>query len=272
MKRWFSHMVLIVGLIMLAIFLRQKFFHSAPPLPSRQEVQLQMIEGWGIEEEIHLLDQQEQISPTTTAAVIGSSAQRTPFEVSWRADFPFLQSLPRQRSLEGYLFPDTYRVWRDELPEGLVKKQLQTFQNKFGASALTSKNVPLKTLDEVVILASIIEKEVREPADKKIAAGIFLKRLNAGMALQSDATLSYILDSHRTRATVSDLATDSLYNTYKHTGLPPGPICNPGEDSINAVLEPTPSPYWYFLTDREGKVFYARTLDEQNANKRKAGY
>jgi UPF0755 protein len=240
--------------------------------PSRRESQVRLIEGWTVDDEIEYLREEKSIDPQTTARVIGQSVDRAPFDPVLRDEFSFLKNLPRKRSLEGYLFPETYRIWDDQLPDGLVEKQLKEFDARFGALDLAAKPAPLKTLDEVMILASIIEREVRDPADRKIVAGIFLRRLQDGIGLQSDATLSYALGSTHARATADDLALDSPYNTYKYRGLPPSPICNPGESAIRAVMDPTPSPYRFFLTDKEGKVLYASTLEEHVQNRRRAGY
>lgn len=240
--------------------------------PTREEVEVRLIEGWTVEDEAAALASEFQIPPTSTQASIGDEAHRAPMDPAWRTEYPFLATLPKDRSLEGYLFPDTYRVWKDQLPEGLIRKQLDQFAQRYGDATIDQTSAPLKTLDDVVILASIVEKEVREPATRKMVAGIFLRRLKEGMRLQSDATLSYVLGSKRARATGTDLATDSPYNTYQHAGLPPGPVSNPGATAIDAVLHPTPSRYRYFLTDTEGNIYYAETLEEHNANKRKAGY
>lgn len=251
-------------------------FHAIARLlaagPIRQESRLRIIEGWNVEDIAKYLSDEKRIKPEDTFRLIGTSADRSPFEVSLRNEFSFLKSLPADRSLEGYLFPDTYRVWDDELPEGLFRKQLHEFQDRFGDAVVTSKSAPLRTLDEVVTLASIIEKEVREPEDRRIVAGIFLRRLREGMALQSDATLTYVTGSTRSRSTTAELQIDSPYNSYQNRGLPPSPICNPGEDAIQAVLNPTPSNYRYFLTDKDGNVLYAATLEEHVNNKIKAGY
>jgi UPF0755 protein len=154
----------------------------------------------------------------------------------------------------------------------LVTKQLEEFARKFGEARVTAKSAPLKTLDQVVTLASIVESEVRSKEDRRIVAGIFLNRLKQGMALQSDATLTYVTGSKRSRSTTKDLQIDSPYNTYKYRGVPPGPIGNPGETALQAVLDPAETSYLYFLTDKEGNVLYARTLDEHAANRQKAGY
>ncbi len=240
--------------------------------PERNESRVTLIEGWTVDEEIAYLHEQKNVDPQITAALVGRSADKTPFDASLREDFAFLQPLARSRSLEGYLLPETYRVWDDQLPDGLVRKQLMEFAQRFGDVRITQKSAPLATLDEVIILASIVEKEVQTPEDRRHVARIFLNRLRAGIGLQSDATLTYVTGSKRGRATADELALTSLYNTYKYRGLPPGPICNPGEDAIRAVLDPTISDDLYFLTDKDGKVLYAKTLEEQVANKRKAGY
>ncbi len=238
--------------------------------PTREEAQVRLIEGKTIDQEIEELTKQG-VKEKETIALPGRSRDKAPFDASLRASFAFLTGLPRTRSLEGYAFPETYRVWKDELPGGLIKKQLQEFDHRFGDAVVGSQSAPLKTLDQVVILASIVEKEVADPAERKMVAGIFLGRLQIGMPLQSDATMTYAIGSG-TRPSLDELQKDSPYNTYKYRGLPPGPICNPGASSIEAVLNPTITKYRYFLTDPEGRVLYGVTLEDHIRNRRKAGY
>lgn len=206
--------------------------------PARSEVQLTIIEGWTVDEIAALLDQQEKINIKTTAELVGRSVDKQPFASRLRNDFSFLQNLPPGRSLEGYLFPDTYRVWADQLPDSLILKQLQEFSDKFGKALPGPASEPLKTLDDVVILASIVEGEVRNPEEMKIVAGIFLNRLRIGMRLQTDASINYYTGSGRSRSTSSDLQLDTPYNSYKYAGLPPSPVGNPGGNAIQAVLDP----------------------------------
>jgi len=239
---------------------------------AHQESELRLIEGWTIADEMQYLQLEKHVRPEEIAAIAGGAKNAGHFDPSLRQEFPFLKNLPESRSLEGYLFPETYRVWDDRLPQDLIRKQLQEFQSRTAGLALSQKNAPLQTFDDVVILASIIEKEVREDADRRIVAGIFLRRLKAGMALQSDATLNYITGTGSTQANADDLSLDSPYNSYKHKGLPPGPICNPGIASIEAVLNPTASKYLYFLTEKDGTVLYAKTLEEHAQNRARAGY
>lgn len=128
------------------------------------------------------------------------------------------------------------------------------------------------TPDNVLILASLVEREARASADRPIIAGILLKRLRDGHPLQVDATVQYAIGyTHsdgwwRKELTTDDLKFKSPYNTYINAGLPPGAICNPGLSSITAVIHPTPTDYYYYLSDKSGQMHYARTLEEHNAN------
>jgi len=240
--------------------------------PARREVQIRIIEGWSVNDIIDHLQKTEGIDPAVTASLVGQSVNKKSFDPALRSAFPFLDSLPTERSLEGYLFPDTYRVWADQLPDALIKKQLQEFQSRFADANISSDVAPLKTLDDVVILASLVQREVRDPQDMRIVAGIFLNRLKAGMRLQSDATVSYLTGSGNARSTPADLQIDSPYNSYRNAGLPPSPVGNPSEDALRAVLAPEKTNYYYFLTDRDGAVLYGRTFEEHQQNRIKAGY
>jgi UPF0755 protein len=240
--------------------------------PARSEVQITIIEGETIDALVDQLEDDQQVDPADAVRVIGRSLDRVPFDPALRDTYPFLANLPRDRSLEGYLFPNTYRVWADQLPEGLIAKQLDEFSKRFSAAKPGPESAPLKNLDEVLVLASIVQDEVRSVDDMRVVAGLFLNRLRDGMALQSDATLNYLTGSGRSRATSRDLSIDSPWNTYKYRGLPPSPIGNPGEAAIKAVLDPEVTEYRYFLTDEAGKTYYARTLEEHIANRQKAGY
>ena len=224
--------------------------------PARDEVSIQIIEGWSMVEE-------------SKAVADAGGKWASPVVGDWVQDYPFLSSLSNKATLEGYLFPDTYRVWKDQLPGSLVKKQLDNFVVHEPTLEQEAKKQG-RTMQQVMTLASIVEKEVADPAQRKIVAGIFMRRLKEGMPLQSDATVNYVTHAGHARATAEDLKTDSPYNTYKYPGLPPGPICNPGAEAIEAALHPAETPYRYFLTDDKGKMYYAKTFDEHQANARKA--
>lgn len=226
--------------------------------PAREELSMTVIEGWTMSDIRSALGEKGiDVRPSDMLAE------------RFAGDYPFLKNLPSGTTLEGYLFPDTYRVWKDQLPDGLIGKQLDEFSVKtagFDAEAAAQG----RTLRDVIILASIVEKEVRRDEDRAIVAGIFMNRLNDGMRLQSDATLNYVLRSGRDRLTSEDLKNESPYNTYLYAGLPPGPIGNPGKPSLDAALFPKKTDFRYFLTDSEGKTYFARTLEEHVRNRQKA--
>jgi UPF0755 protein len=182
--------------------------------------------------------------------------------------FDFLADKPKNYGLEGYLFPDTYRIYQDATTTDVIEKMLANFGDKFAPAMRADIKKQSKTIYEIVTMASIIEKEVSKSADMKIVAGIFWQRMKAGMPLQSDATLTYALGENKASHTIAETKTDSLYNTYKYRGLPPGPICNPSEDAINAAIYPTATSYSYFLSRPDtGETIFSKTLDEHNRNK-----
>lgn len=180
-------------------------------------------------------------------------------------DFSFLQDKPKSADLEGYLFPDTYEISKDETCEDFVNAMLANFDKKLTPVMRADIVKQKKSIFDIVTMASLLEKEVRTLADKKIVSGILWKRISAGMPLQLDSTVSYITgDGSISNA---DKLIDSPYNTYKYYGLPKGPISEPGLDSITAAIYPTQTNYWYYLTD--GQTIYSETLDEHNAAKAK---
>jgi len=172
------------------------------------------------------------------------------------------------KSLEGYLFPDTYKFSKDASAEDVIGKMLDNFKRKIEPlkSQISASDM---TLHEIITLASIVEKEVASQEDMKIVAGLFLHRLRIGMLLQSDATINFVTQKGNPSPLYSDLEVDSPYNTYKHAGLTPGPICNPGFNAIEAVLNPTDTDYLYFLTPVDRPTVFSRTFAEHEASKRR---
>ena len=170
---------------------------------------------------------------------------------------------------EGYLFPDTYRFYKDAEPEDIIARMKENFNKKITPDILEEIRKFKKELSEIIIMASILEEEVSAAEDRKIVAGILWKRLDRGIGLNVDAALTYILGRASHELTVSDLKYDSPYNTYRYRGLPPAPISNPGLEAIFAATRPAASPYFYYLTDKEGTMHYAKTLEEHALNKRK---
>ena len=172
---------------------------------------------------------------------------------------------------EGYMFPDTYDFRVDVSAEDVVDVMIKTFNTKVQTEIIAS-GTSLTEL-EVVTLASIVEKESRNDADRPVIAGILLNRLEIGQGLEVDATLQYLLGenedgwwAHDSVALVEAKSIDSPYNTYKYSGLPPGPINNPGLKSVEAVLKPTPSNYFYYLHESDGTPHYAETYEQHQNN------
>jgi UPF0755 protein len=171
-------------------------------------------------------------------------------------------------NLEGYLFPDTYYFPLGFTSEEVIKIMRENFEKKI---ALYKNEIEKsgKTLHEIIIMASILEKEAKSKEDKEIISGILWKRLKAGIPLQVDSTLTYITGKKSKELTADDLEIPSPYNTYKYKGLPPTPICNPGLESILAALRPKESEYWYYFSTSEGRVIFSKTLLEHNLAKEK---
>ncbi len=174
------------------------------------------------------------------------------------------------RSYEGYLFPDSYLVPDYYTSDQILKMIQDNFDKKFTQA---KENSSSKLSDkEIIILASLIEREARSLEAKKVIAGILINRLEIGMGLQVDATIQYLRDTLKPPKDYwlpiksSDISIVSPYNTYKNRGLPPGPICNPGYDSIYAAFHPTDTNYMYYITGNDNQMHYAQTLSEHNAN------
>lgn len=178
---------------------------------------------------------------------------------------------------EGFLFPDTYLLPKNANPSTIITTLNNNFKKKLTSNILQkAKQQGLIEL-ELVTLASIIERETHTNEERPIVAGILLKRLEIGMPLQVDATLQYAIASAKCKIqsvkcdwwqqiTREDKRINSLYNTYTHPGLPPGPIANPGLSSLKAAADPEDSPYLYYLHDNQGNIHYAKTLEEHNTN------
>jgi len=169
---------------------------------------------------------------------------------------------------EGYLFPDTYFFFPRVTTEKVIETLKDTF-NKKTSSLRNEAESSGKKFGDIITMASIIEKEATGENDRKIISGILWNRIAKKMALQADATLTYITGKESKDLTLNDLKINSPYNTYTNRGLPPTPISNPGLASIDAALHPTKSAYLYYLHDNKGNVYYAKTFEEHKANKAK---
>lgn len=227
-----------------------------------KEKQIRIIEGWTFENIGEYLEQEGVATKDEFMNVVQYKQQ-------WWENYDFLALKPRDVDLEGYLFPDTYRVYEGAKLQTVLVKMLDNFDKKITSELRAEIVRQGKTLHEILTLASILEKEVNTYEDRRTAAGIFYKRLNLGMPLQADSTVNYVSGKNVSRATQSDLQIDSPYNTYKYRGLPPGPICNPGLSAIKAAIYPEATSYLYFLTTPDGEVIYSKTHAEHVAAKAK---
>ena len=181
-------------------------------------------------------------------------------------DPPFVRSLSiPAASLEGYLFPDTYRFARGLPVETVLRSFVTMFNQHFGPVQEEQARKLGFTRHQVVILASVVEKETAAAEERPLIAGVFLNRLRKRIRLQSDPTVIYGLRNFDGNLTRAHLQKDTPYNTYTRRGLPIGPICNPGAASIQAVLNPTSSPYLYFVAKKDGTHHFSTNLVEHNA-------
>lgn len=201
--------------------------------------------------------------------------------------FSLEQFLDLTEDGEGYLFPETYLVPYTANAETVVKLLVDTFNEKTSTIINDNANPPEPLNHEsAIILASLLEREAAKAEDFPIVAGILLKRLRNDWPLQVDATLQYIKATNKCAKPLfnatggiypvcddwwptpyaEDKELDSPYNTYKNIGLPPAPIASPGLQTITAVFNPTETDYWYYITDSNGQMHYAKDLSEHNAN------
>jgi len=222
---------------------------------------LTFIEGWGIEEIGNYLESKEVC---TKEEFLNATNDK-----KWADQFSILKDKPETLSLEGYIFPDTYYVNIKATANDIVESSLKELQSKITNQMIDDIKKQDKTVFEIITMASVIEKEVRTLEDKKIVSGILNKRLDIGMPLQVDATVLYAMNQTKEKIYIKDTKIDSPYNTYKYRGLPLGPISNPGIDSINAAIYPTTTNYLYYLSAKDGKTIFSKTLEEHNFNKAK---
>lgn len=229
--------------------------------PKNTSVKFRINAGWTL----------ENISKELQRQNIFSQNQILKFKEKIPSDFltqfVFLQD-EKVNGLEGYLYPDTYFINKNEGTEKFIEKVLLNFQEKISPLMSEIKKQG-KSLSDIIIMASIIEKEASRQEDKEIISGIFWKRLKYNIPLQSDTTIHYLKKDFTSEISFLDLKIDSKYNTYRYTGLPKGPISNPSIESILAALYPKDTPYWFFLADQNGKIYFSQTFAEHAIKKEK---
>jgi UPF0755 protein len=178
-------------------------------------------------------------------------------------DYAFVKDIPnRDNKLEGYLFPDTYDVFKNATEEEIINKMLNRFDQVFTEEYRQRAKELNMSYDQVITLASIIEREAKLDKERKIISAVFHNRLKKNIKLQSCATVQYLLKEQKEVLTYKDLEVDSPYNTYKYAGLPKGPIASPGAKSIEAALYPDKVDYLYFVANKDGSHIFTKTYQE----------
>ncbi len=232
-----------------------------------QEKEIKILEGWSILDIDNYFRENGIFSGSEFKKISGASLD------NWSFTFPqpeFLIDAPKGATLEGYLFPDTYRIFENSNSESIIKRMLNNFDSKLTEEMRADIKAQNKTIYEIVTMASLLEKEVRSYEDKRMVAGLFWNRIDNGQALESCATLAYILGVNKKQYTYEDTRIESPYNTYQNRGLPPGPISNPGLDSIKASIYPIDNDYNYFLSSFDtGETIFSKTYEEHLRNKAK---
>lgn len=233
-----------------------------------------LLEGWNNNEIANYFETNKIFSRDEFLKIAGYSKadNLSEPESAWLKDyseqFEFLKDKPKNYGLEGYLFPDTYRIFIDSSVEDVVLKILNNFDKKLDQKMRNDIESQNKTIFDIVKMASIIEKEVRTEEDMKIVSGIFWQRIKNGQALQSCASLAYILGENKVQYSIEDTQVESPFNTYKYKGLPPAPVSNPGLIAIKAAIYPEITEYNYFLNEPElGKTIFSKTYEEHLSNK-----
>lgn len=184
-------------------------------------------------------------------------------DASTYAGHPALVDKPENASLEGYIYPETFHKTDITTPQDIIRLSLDEMSERLTPDLRNSYAQQGLSVFEGITLASIVEKEATNLEDRRVVAQVYLKRLRDGMALQADPTVYYAAS---VKGVEPNLSIDSPYNTYKHTGLPPGPISNVGETSLQAVANPSNTDWLFFITGDDGKMYYANTFEEHEVN------
>lgn len=260
---------------------KQRQARSKPaPVVVAEDRQITLLEGWTLHDIAVYLEKQN---------VVGSQDFLSYAATFSTEGYPLVDRRPKNASLEGYVFPDTYRIPKISqsptsapvVSEAVLKRALNNFENKFTDEMTQQAATMGLSVHEAVILASIIENETGRNAvssaqkqqldqERSIVSGIFHNRLRIGMALESDATVNYVTGKNDPAVSLEDTKVQSPYNTYQNRGLPPGPISSPSLSSLKAALYPQQTDYLYFLHKQpSGEPVYSKTFEEHVQNKYK---
>ncbi|MBD3311654.1 MAG: endolytic transglycosylase MltG [Candidatus Magasanikbacteria bacterium] len=241
---------------------------------SKIEKTITIIPGWTIRDIADYFVKEDIASYEEVLDYLGVSA--TDYRLGDHDDLPtkdfmgykIMQSKPDYIAYDGYLSPNTYRIYADAELSEVVEKLISQRDREITEQMYSDIEEKDRNIHEILTMASILEHEARTEEDKRIIADIFWRRLDMDWALQADSTVHYIIGKDGSVFTMqSDRDIDSYWNTYKYPGLPPGPIGTPSLESIMAAIYPRENDFWYFLTTLDtGEVIYSKTLEEHNKN------
>ncbi|MBI4993244.1 MAG: endolytic transglycosylase MltG [Candidatus Magasanikbacteria bacterium] len=240
--------------------------------PGLNEKEITIIPGWTIRDIAQYFEYSGMFQAEELTELVGLPAVSYK---NWKDGIPklsldlaILKDKPWYVSYEGYLAPETYRIYKNAKLQDIVLKLIQQRESEITDEMRQEMEKQQKSFYDILIMASILEREVKSEQDKRLVADIFWRRYNKNWALQADSTVHYAVNkSGDVFTTKEDRDSNSPWNTYKYPGLPPSPISNPSLASIKAALYPEKNDYWYFLTTPDGEVKYAKTLEEHNANR-----
>lgn len=224
-------------------------------------------EGWNVEQIAEHLAEEGIVDKSAFLKEVNEGAF---------PEFPFVASIPKKEGrkyrLEGYLFPETYEVQKGATAHDIITRMLEQFQKEWKPEWTEQLKKRNETMDDAVILASIVEREATVDKERPIVAGVLYNRLRDKWPLQVDATIQFVLGKQKERLTYDDLKVKSPYNTYTNQGLPPGPIANPGRASLEAVVNPAKHDYFFYVTKKDGtsEHYFSRTLKEHDENNAKS--
>lgn len=238
---------------------------STSPLAAEETITI--IEGWDNKKIALYLEENDIVSQDDFFEALNSLNMDTDF----LSLYDFLPEnsgqLESSEIFQGYLFPDTYRFYKETTAEAVIKKMIANFAQRLNEDLIVGAKNLDKTIPEIITLASLIEKEAALDQDRRLIADVFWDRIEINWALESCATINYILGNPKERLTFADTRIPSAYNTYLHVGLPPGPINNPSSSSIMAAIYPLENNYCCFLSDSEGRIIFSQTIEDHNRNK-----
>ncbi len=243
--------------------------------PETAEMKLTFLEGWNLRDYGHYLEGLGLFQAEELHEVVGFPTvdyrfvKDMPVPLDFVSEFTFLQDKPRYLGLEGYLFPDTYFFKKHATIKQIVEKMLENFGRKLTPELRAEIKRQKKDIFDIVTTASLLEAEAREEEDRRLISDIVWRRLAIGMSLQLDSTVNYVTGGKKPAISSAEQLIDSPYNTYKYAGLPLGPINNPGLESIRAAIYPEKNDYWFFLSGKDGVMYYAKNLPGHNENKNK---